>query len=40
MEAEFYGGRPFLMADFLANTNAIEWFGTYEELTQTINNRF
>ncbi|MFC3559906.1 RagB/SusD family nutrient uptake outer membrane protein [Pedobacter jamesrossensis] len=33
----FYGGRPFLMADFLANTNAIEWFGTYEELTQTIN---
>jgi len=33
----FYGGRPFLMADFLANTDAIEWFGTYEELTQTIN---
>lgn len=33
----FYGGRPFLMADFLANTNAIEWYGTYEELTQTIN---
>lgn len=32
-----YGGRPFLMADFLANTNAIEWYGTYEELTQTIN---
>jgi len=25
------------MADFLANTNAIEWYGTYEELTQTIN---
>jgi tetratricopeptide (TPR) repeat protein len=35
--ANFYGGRPFLMADFLANTNAIEWTGTYEELTQTIN---
>ncbi|WP_205940761.1 RagB/SusD family nutrient uptake outer membrane protein [Pedobacter paludis] len=33
----FYGGRPFLMADFLANTDAIEWYGTYEELTQTIN---
>ncbi|MFC1225373.1 RagB/SusD family nutrient uptake outer membrane protein [Pedobacter sp. BG31] len=33
----FVGGRPFLMADFLANTNAIEWFGTYEELTQAIN---
>jgi len=32
----FYGGRPFLMADFLANTNAIEWTGTYEELTQSI----
>jgi tetratricopeptide (TPR) repeat protein len=32
-----YGGRAFLMADFLANTNAIEWYGTYEELTQTIN---
>ncbi|RBQ06241.1 RagB/SusD family nutrient uptake outer membrane protein [Pedobacter miscanthi] len=33
----FFGGRPFLMADFLANTDAVEWFGTYEELTQTIN---
>jgi len=33
---DFYGGRPFIMADFLANTNAIEWTGTYEELTQTI----
>jgi len=33
----FYGGRPFLMADFLANTDAVEWYGTYEELTQTIN---
>ncbi|WP_208745883.1 RagB/SusD family nutrient uptake outer membrane protein [Pedobacter kyonggii] len=33
----FFGGRPFLMADFLANTDAIEWFGTYEELTQAIN---
>ena len=31
---DFYGGRPFLIADFLANTNAIEWYGTYEELTQ------
>ncbi|MCZ4225232.1 RagB/SusD family nutrient uptake outer membrane protein [Pedobacter rhodius] len=35
----FYGGRPFLMADFLANTDAIEWYGTYEELTQTINKK-
>lgn len=35
--ANLYGGRPFLMADFLANTNAIEWTGTYEELTQMIN---
>jgi len=33
----FFGGRPFLIADFLANTDAIEWFGTYEELTQAIN---
>ncbi|MGN7988290.1 RagB/SusD family nutrient uptake outer membrane protein [Pedobacter sp. 22226] len=33
----FFGGRPFLMADFLANTDAVEWFGTYEELTQAIN---
>lgn len=33
----FFGGRPFLITDFLANTNAIEWFGTYEELTQAIN---
>ncbi|MEH3111721.1 RagB/SusD family nutrient uptake outer membrane protein [Pedobacter terrae] len=33
----FFGGRPFLMTDFLANTDAIEWFGTYEELTQAIN---
>lgn len=32
-----FGGRPYLMADFLANTNAIEWYGTYEELTQAIN---
>jgi len=32
-----YGGRPFLMADFLADTDAIEWYGTFEELTQTIN---
>lgn len=32
-----YGGRPFLMADFLANTDAIEWGGTFEELTQAIN---
>ncbi|WP_432714577.1 RagB/SusD family nutrient uptake outer membrane protein [Pedobacter sp.] len=35
--SDFYGGRPFLMADFLANTNAIEWYGTFEELTQAIN---
>lgn len=33
----FFGGRPFLIADFLANTDAVEWFGTYEELTQAIN---
>lgn len=33
----FYGGRPFLIADFLANTDAIEWYGTFEELTQAIN---
>ena len=33
---DFYGGRPFLMADFLANTNAIKWTGTYQELTQII----
>lgn len=32
-----YGGRAFIMADFLANTDAIEWFGTYDELTQAIN---
>lgn len=36
-DRNFYGGRPFLMADFLANTNAIQWGGTYEELTQAIN---
>ena len=34
--SNFYGGRPFLMADFLANTDAIEWYGTYKELTQAI----
>lgn len=33
----FFGGRSFLITDFLANTDAIEWFGTYEELTQAIN---
>jgi hypothetical protein len=33
----FYGGNVFLMADFLANTDAIEWSGTFNELTQTIN---
>jgi len=33
----FYGGRAFLMQDFLANTNAIIWTGTYDELTQMIN---
>lgn len=35
----FFGGRPFLITDFLANTDAIEWFGTYEELTQAINKK-
>lgn len=30
----FFGGRVFLMADFLANTDAIIWNGTFEELTQ------
>ena len=34
---DFYGGRPFLIADLLANTDAIEWTGTYEELTQANN---
>lgn len=33
----FYGGRAALMSDFLADTTAINWTGTYEELTQTIN---
>ncbi|WP_158797550.1 RagB/SusD family nutrient uptake outer membrane protein [Pedobacter sp. L105] len=35
--ANFYGGGPFLMSDFLANTNAIVWTGTFEGLTQLIN---
>lgn len=33
----FYGGRIFLEADFLANVNAISWSGTYQQLTQIIN---
>jgi len=37
--SSFYGGNAQLMADFLANTNAINWGGTFEELTQTINKR-
>lgn len=32
----FYGGNPLLMTDFLANTTAINWGGTFEELTQMI----
>lgn len=34
-----YGGRPFIMSEFLANTNAISWSGTYEEFTQIFNKR-
>jgi hypothetical protein len=33
-DRNFYGGRPFVIADFLANTGAVEWTGTFEELTQ------
>ncbi|MBC7744337.1 MAG: RagB/SusD family nutrient uptake outer membrane protein [Flavobacterium sp.] len=33
----FYGGRVYLTADFLANVNAIEWSGTFQGLTQIIN---
>ncbi len=33
----FYGGRPFVITDFLANTDAIAWGGTFKELTQAIN---
>lgn len=33
----FYGGRPFVMADFLANVDAIQWSGTYVGMTQMIN---
>jgi hypothetical protein len=33
----FYGGRPFVMADFLGSTNTIEWYGTYQDITQTYN---
>lgn len=32
----FYGGNPFIMTDFLANTTAVNWGGTFEELTQMI----
>jgi tetratricopeptide (TPR) repeat protein len=34
---DLYGGRVYLTADFLANTDAIEWTGTYQGLTQIIN---
>lgn len=34
---DLYGGRVYLTADFLANTDAIEWSGTYQGLTQIIN---
>lgn len=34
---DLYGGRVFLTADFLASTDAIEWSGTYQGLTQIIN---
>ena len=33
----FYGGRPFIMADFLGDVNAVEWYGTYQDITQTYN---
>lgn len=33
----FYGGRPFIMADFLGDVNGIEWYGTYQDITQTYN---
>ncbi len=36
--ADFYGGRPFMEADLLANVNEMNWSGTYQQLTQ-INNK-
>jgi len=36
-DEKFYGGLPFIFSEFLANTNAIRWTGTYEELTQPYN---
>ncbi len=34
---DFYGGRAFLEADFLADNGSIEWTGTFQGLTQIIN---
>ncbi|WP_442590489.1 RagB/SusD family nutrient uptake outer membrane protein [Pedobacter sp. AW31-3R] len=33
----FYGGRPFLMADLMGDNQAIDWSGTFEEPTQASN---
>lgn len=32
--SNMYGGRPFIIADFLGNRGAIKWRGTFVELTQ------
>ena len=37
--SNFYGGNKQILGDFLADDNAINWGGTFEELTQTINKR-
>jgi len=34
---DFYGGRVFLEADFLANVSDFSWGGTYQQLTQISN---
>lgn len=36
-DRNFYGGRPFFIADLMGDDEAIEWFGTFEELTQASN---
>lgn len=33
----FMGGRVYITSDFLANTNEVEWSGTYQGMTQIIN---
>lgn len=35
--ADFYGGRIFMEADLLANTDELNWTGTYQGLTQIYN---